>query len=130
MHFTAATVLAFAASALAQTLHFDAITKPGQSETIPAGSKYTIQWEPSTEYSGTVSLSVIGGASPQTLQPVADIAKSVDNSLGTYDWAVPSSLGSLAVYGIQITLDSNSSIFQYSFPFLGREHHHRGVVGC
>lgn len=39
------------------------------------------------------------------------------NSVGSFDWAVPSDLGDAAVYGLQILLESDPTIFQYSFPF-------------
>jgi hypothetical protein len=119
MQDSAAALLAFVAYAVAQdtTPGFDPISKPGDKEAVPAGSTYQIVWQPSTVYTGPVSLTLIGGATTGTLDTVAVIAKSVDNSLGTFSWAVDSSLGSLAIYGIRINLLSNETIFQYSFPF-------------
>lgn len=44
--------------------------------------------------------------------------ESIDNSVGSYDWAVDDSLGEEKVYGLRISLDSDpENIFQYSFPF-------------
>ena len=44
-------------------------------------------------------------------------AAGVVNSAGSFSWAVDSTLGDDAVYGLVIALTSNSKIFQYSFPF-------------
>ncbi len=74
MLFTAAAVLAFVASAVAQTAGFAPITKPGPSETIPAGSAYEIGWQSTAAYTGTVTISLLGGSSPGTLQPLTSIA--------------------------------------------------------
>lgn len=41
----------------------------------------------------------------------------LDNSAGSYAWAVDASLGAEATYGLKITYDSNPEVFQYSFPF-------------
>jgi hypothetical protein len=110
-------VLAFASAAFAQTAGFDPITKPTSGEAVPAGQTYEIVWLPSAQYPGTIALSLLGGATPSTLQTVATIATGVQNSVGKYSWAVDKSLGALATYGIQITLESNRTIFQYGFPF-------------
>ncbi|KAH8675806.1 Ser-Thr-rich glycosyl-phosphatidyl-inositol-anchored membrane family-domain-containing protein [Xylariales sp. PMI_506] len=121
MRFTAisaAAALAFAASALADTTAgFDAITAPGDGDSVPAGESYTIKWEPGTYTTGTVTISLIGGADSAHLNTVETIATDVESSAGSYVWAVESTLGDLATYGIQITLDSNTTIYQYSFPF-------------
>jgi hypothetical protein len=41
----------------------------------------------------------------------------VDNSAGKYTWSVPTTTPSFATYGFSISLDSDPTIFQYSFPF-------------
>ena len=48
----------------------------------------------------------------------------VENSLGTYTWNVPTSLQSFATYGFKIIKDTNTTCFQYSFPF-----HITGLAG-
>ncbi|KAI0136694.1 Ser-Thr-rich glycosyl-phosphatidyl-inositol-anchored membrane family-domain-containing protein [Xylariales sp. AK1849] len=118
MRFTAisAAALAFAASTLAQTAGFDAITSPGKDVDVPAGETFTIEWQPGT-YDGTVTLSLLGGQTPETLQVLSAFAEGVENTDGSYAWGVDSSLGDKATYGIKITLDSDPTIFQYSFPF-------------
>jgi len=114
---SAAALLAFASSALAQTPNFDPITSPTKDEDVKAGSTFDIVWQPSSSYSGTVTLGLLGGSSPSTLSDVGTIASGVDNSAGNYSWAVSSTLGTASTYGIQITLDSDKTVFQYSFPF-------------
>lgn len=39
------------------------------------------------------------------------------NSDGEYEWDVPATLGDDKAYGFRIQLDSDSEVFQYSFPF-------------
>ncbi len=63
----AATLLALASSALAQTPNFDSISKPTKDENVPAGATYTIVWQPSDAYNGTVTISLLGGSGPGTL---------------------------------------------------------------
>jgi hypothetical protein len=41
----------------------------------------------------------------------------IDSSAGTYTWDVPTSLQSFATYGFTIIQDTNTTCFQYSFPF-------------
>lgn len=75
MRFSAAAVLAFAASALAQTPDFDPIYTPKKDEVVAAGSPLVITWDAPAKYaSGTVSISLIGGATQNSQQPIADIA--------------------------------------------------------
>ncbi|KAK6065798.1 hypothetical protein SCUP515_11024 [Seiridium cupressi] len=119
MRFTiSAALLAFAATAFAQTDGFDAMTAPLKDEEVPAGTTYSIKWQPTDAYDGsTVTLSLLGGDTASTLLDLGAFAEGVDNSAGVYEWPVASSLGSAVTYGIKITLDSNTAIFQYSFPF-------------
>ncbi|KAJ9157406.1 hypothetical protein NKR23_g65 [Pleurostoma richardsiae] len=119
MRFTvsAAALLAFAGAAFAQTDGFDPITKPLKDESIPAGSTYEVTWEASADYNGTVTLILLAGSSASTLQLGDSIATGIDNSAGKYSWAVASSLGDAATYGLKLQLDDDTSIFQYSFPF-------------
>jgi len=119
MRFSITAVFAFAAAVMAQnpTEGFDVITKPTEGEKVPAGSTYDIVWEPSAAHPGSITIGLLGGASPQTLSVVDTIAEGVDASTGTYSWDVPSTLGKLATYGIIITLESDTKVFQYGFPF-------------
>lgn len=114
---TAATLLAWVSAALAQTAGFDAITVPTKDESVPAGSTYTVKWDYSADYAGTVSIQLLQGADPTTLQLGPVVASGLDNAAGSYSWAVDSTLGSEATYGLKITYDSNPEVFQYSFPF-------------
>ncbi|KIH86990.1 GPI anchored serine-threonineeeee rich protein [Sporothrix brasiliensis 5110] len=118
MRCTAASVLAFASAVLAQTANFDVITKPTEGSVVPAGKTFTITWEPTTEYNNdTITLTLLGGATPKGLQTISVIKAGVANSAGEFAWAVSKSLGAEANYGIEITLDSDPSILEYSFPF-------------
>lgn len=80
MRFTisvAAAVMAFAASAFAQTADFDPITKPEANEVVPTGETYEITWTAPAKYAGesdTISISLIGGDSQNTQVPLIDIA--------------------------------------------------------
>ncbi|CAK7220010.1 hypothetical protein SCUCBS95973_004011 [Sporothrix curviconia] len=118
MRFTAATLVAFASAVLAQTANFDVISQPTEGSVVPAGETYTIVWAPTADYNNdTITLTLLGGATSKTLQQVSVIKAGVENSAGKYEWAVSSSLGADATYGIEITLDSDPSILEYSFPF-------------
>lgn len=122
MHFTTtAAILAFASSVLAQTPGFNPITKPTKDEVVPAGEIYEIDWQPSDNYTGTVTLSLLGGSSPSTLQDISVIVAGLPSSKGAYDWSVDKTLGKAKTYGIRLSLDSDKSIFQYSFPFQIKE---------
>ncbi|KAL1884237.1 hypothetical protein VTK73DRAFT_3221 [Phialemonium thermophilum] len=112
-----ASLVAFASVVLAQTPNFDPISKPADHEVIPAGTNYQIVWEPSTKYTGPVTITLLGGTAANTLTDVAVLAKGLPNSAGTFQWAVDAALGKQKTYGLRISLDSNPSIFQYSFPF-------------
>ncbi|KAG7287169.1 hypothetical protein NEMBOFW57_006674 [Staphylotrichum longicolle] len=119
MRFSFAAVFALVAPTLvaAQTSNFNLISKPTSGETIPTGSRYEIVWQPSSSYPGAVTLVLIGGATTANLNSIVTIAKGVDGSAGSYSWQVPTDVGNLAVYGIRMSLDSDTRIFQYSAPF-------------
>jgi hypothetical protein len=117
MRFSIAAVLAFATTGLCQVAGFNVITKPVSGEQVPAGSTYEIVWQPSADQPGDITIGLLGGASPSTLDIVATIATGVDSSAGSYSWEVSTGLGDLATYGIKITLESDKDVFQYGFPF-------------
>lgn len=72
---TASAVMAFAASALAQTEGFNPINTPAKDAVLPAGSTFEVTWDVPDEYrDDSVSISLIGGDNPKTLVPVTDIA--------------------------------------------------------
>ena len=74
MRFTAATVLALVGAAFAQTSGFDAMSKPTEGEEVTAGSTYDITWSYNSEFPGTVTLELMGGASSSTLNILNSIA--------------------------------------------------------
>ncbi|KAK2046959.1 hypothetical protein LZ31DRAFT_172550 [Colletotrichum somersetense] len=121
MQFTisAAAFLAFAASALAQNPNFDPVYKPTSNEKVNAGSSLTIEWDaPDAFKDVTVAISLIGGATQNTQVPLMDIVSGIPNSAKTYTWAIPSTLGKDAFYGLVIKSEANPSVdFQYSNPF-------------
>ncbi|KAK6084332.1 extracellular serine-threonine rich protein [Seiridium cupressi] len=104
------------AAVFAQTPGFDPMSQPTNWQDVPAGEIFQITWDP-TNYKGTVTLELLGGGSPATLQILGNIAQGVDNQKGQYNWPVPIRSDQLDTYGIRILLEANPSIFQYSFPF-------------
>ncbi|KAI0426440.1 Ser-Thr-rich glycosyl-phosphatidyl-inositol-anchored membrane family-domain-containing protein [Xylaria sp. FL1042] len=113
-----ASVLAFAASALAQdaTPGYAVVSAPGQGETVPAGKTYTIKWS-AGKFSGPATISLMGGASAQTLQ-VLDPIGNVEVKDESFAWKVDCSLGEDKTYGLKIAdTASGGATFQYSFPF-------------
>ncbi|KAI6783707.1 uncharacterized protein J7T54_001583 [Emericellopsis cladophorae] len=115
---SASAVLAFVASAIAQTPGFNPIFTPGLNQEVPAGENFEITWQATEPYkNANIKISLIGGASQGTQQPIQDIASGIKNSVQSYSWAVDASLGADAVYGLVISLESDSNVFQYSTPF-------------
>ncbi|KAK1976102.1 Ser-Thr-rich glycosyl-phosphatidyl-inositol-anchored membrane family-domain-containing protein [Colletotrichum cereale] len=116
---SAAAFLAFAASALAQNPNFDPVYKPTSNQKVNAGTSLTIEWDaPEAFKDVTVSISLIGGATQNTQVPLQDIVSGIPNSAKTYTWAIPSTLGKDAFYGLVIKSEANPTVdFQYSNPF-------------
>ncbi|KAK2020127.1 hypothetical protein LZ32DRAFT_597761 [Colletotrichum eremochloae] len=116
---SAAAFLAFAASALAQNPNFNPVYKPTSNEKVNAGTSLTIEWEaPAAFKDVTVSISLIGGATQNTQVPLMDIVSGIPNSANKYTWAIPTTLGKDAFYGLVIKSDANPTVdFQYSNPF-------------
>ncbi|KAH8737361.1 Ser-Thr-rich glycosyl-phosphatidyl-inositol-anchored membrane family-domain-containing protein [Ilyonectria robusta] len=120
MQFSAAAVLAFVATAVAQTTGFDSVFVPASGEVVPAGSSFTIEWTAPAPYNDAddlVTIGLIGGATQNTQVPLLTVATGVKNAGGSYTWSVPADLGELAFYGLTFTLESDTSIMQYSNPF-------------
>jgi hypothetical protein len=76
MHFSlyAATCLALVGRAFAQTDGFDAITAPTRDQTLTAGTTSTVTWDYNPQYEGTVTITLLQGATPETLQVGSAIA--------------------------------------------------------
>lgn len=111
-------LVAFAASALAQTEGFNPIFNPEANQEIPAGKPFEITWEASEEFADqTISLHLIGGEDQGTQVPLADLAAGIPNLEQKFTWDVDASLGAENVYGIVLKLESNPDIFQFSNPF-------------
>ncbi|ROV92252.1 hypothetical protein VPNG_09681 [Cytospora leucostoma] len=114
---SAATLLAWVSTVVAQTSGFDAVLTPTKDEVLTAGSTYTITWDYSATYSSSISIQLLEGETSTTLQLGDVIGSFVDNSQGSYSWTIDSSLGSDATYGLKIIYNADPSIFQYSNPF-------------
>lgn len=71
---SAATLLALVSAAQAQTAGFDPITTPTKNEVVPACANYKINWQYLSTYPGTVTIQLLQGATPSTLQLGAVIA--------------------------------------------------------
>lgn len=69
-----AAFVAFVASAVAQTAGFDALSTPAQGESVAAGSTYNVVWAASSYTDETVSLTLLGGDTPSTLQILGTFA--------------------------------------------------------
>ncbi|KEY72524.1 hypothetical protein S7711_05597 [Stachybotrys chartarum IBT 7711] len=115
---SAAAFLAMAASVFAQTPDFNPVYTPEEGTVVPAGSTFEITWDAPEQYAdGTISISLIGGATQGTQVPLQDIASGIPNSQESYSWTVDRALGAEAVYGLVLRLESDPSIFQFSMPF-------------
>ncbi|KAH7328918.1 Ser-Thr-rich glycosyl-phosphatidyl-inositol-anchored membrane family-domain-containing protein [Stachybotrys elegans] len=110
--------LAMAASVLAQTADFNPVYTPLENEVIPAGTTYEVTWDAPAAYAdGTITITLIGGATQGSQVPIQQIAAGIPNSQEKFSWTVEPSLGAAAVYGLKFSLDSNPDVFQYSMPF-------------
>jgi hypothetical protein len=74
--FVSAAILAFASVVFATnpTPGFDPITAPFQDQNVPAGQPFDIVWEPSKNYTGTVTIQLLQGATTSTLS-AGDVIK-------------------------------------------------------
>lgn len=61
----------------------------------------------------TASRSIGNHCADQDTQNIA----SIDSALGSYSWTPDSSIAGYATYGLKLQLDSDPTVFQYSFPF-------------
>lgn len=69
----AAAVLAFAASALAQTADFDPVYTPAEGTVVQAGQPFKVTWSAPAKYqTGTIKIHLIGGADANTLVPIGE----------------------------------------------------------
>jgi len=108
---------ALVSAATAQTTYgFDTITSITEGQEIAAGADFVITWETTKTTNGTVTLSLMQGATTGTLQIGDVIAAKVANTDGKYTWKTPSKVD-YATYGIQIVYDQSPSTFQWSHGF-------------
>jgi len=116
MRFSFLSLLALATPFFPQPFAFDTITQPLEDATFAVGSPLDIVWEAGS-VTGTITINLLQGATNTTLSLGQVVAASIENSLGTYTWTVPADVAGYATYGFMITLDANTTEFQYSFPF-------------
>ena len=78
MHSTtvAASALAFAASAMAQVAGFAVMSSPAKDEDVSAGSIFNIVWA-ANNHNGLVDVTLMAGATPETLQLGDKIASKI-----------------------------------------------------
>ena len=74
--FISAAVVAFASAvaATSPTSGFNPITVPFPDENVPAGKPFDIVWEPSKDYTGTVTIQLLQGATISALS-TGDVIK-------------------------------------------------------
>ncbi|PMB69393.1 hypothetical protein BM221_004033 [Beauveria bassiana] len=122
MRFTIATVLAFAASAVAvgvdATEGFDRIDTPDKDEQLTAGKPYVVKWDNPAPYTeGPVYIQLLGGNDPNTLTVKSERLATIDNKDKEYTWNVDASLGDDATYGLRFVWEKDDNVVQYSKPF-------------
>ncbi|KAF1731651.1 hypothetical protein CRV24_007838 [Beauveria bassiana] len=122
MRFTIATVLAFAASAVAvgvdATEGFDRIDTPNKDEQLTAGKPYVVKWDNPAPYTeGPVYIQLLGGNDPNTLTVKSERLATIDNKDKKYKWNVDASLGDDATYGLRFVWEKDDNVVQYSKPF-------------
>jgi len=116
--FISTAILALSARVFAQTGGFDVMSSPTQDQTVAAGSVLPIVWAASANYTGTtVTIQLLQGLTPGTLQLGQIIKAGISSDAGKYDWTVPTDLTYFATYGFSLISDKDTSVFQYSRPF-------------
>lgn len=88
MHFSfyAATCLALVSRVFAQTEGFDAITAPTKDQILTAGTTSTVTWDYNPQYAGTVTITLLQGATPETLQVGSSIASECSSRTTPSAW--------------------------------------------
>lgn len=84
--FYAATCLALVSRVFAQTEGFDAISAPTKGQTLTAGATSTVTWEYKPEYAGTITITLLQGATPETLQLGSAIASKSSSQITPPGW--------------------------------------------
>lgn len=79
--FYAATCLALVSRVFAQTDGFDAITAPTKDQTLTAGTTTTVTWDYNPQYAGSVTITLLQGATPETLQLGSAIASKSSSQI-------------------------------------------------
>lgn len=115
---SAATFAAFASAYTTPTSQCtdscNPITKPGLNEVVPAGTAYTISWNPTT--TGTVTILLEKGPSTNII-PLYPVAEKIANT-GTFTWTPAADLQPTgnSGYGFQLINDADGT-YQWSTQF-------------
>jgi hypothetical protein len=134
-------VLALAFSTVAQpTEGFDTLSSPPDQAHYAVGDNLPILWDPET-LTDSITLTLIGGPTKNLLNPIKVIARessnfpspifhsrcciptnirspaNLANQLGNYSWPIPVDVGTYASYGVNLTDNTNTTLFQYSNQF-------------
>ncbi|KAF2418665.1 hypothetical protein EJ08DRAFT_690636 [Tothia fuscella] len=89
------------------------IAHPGLNEPVPAGTTYTVSWNPTT--AGTVTILLLRGPA-ENLVVLSPIAEKIPNT-GSFLWNVSPQLeADVSRYGIQL-IDDATGTYQYSTQF-------------
>lgn len=110
--FTAGLAFAPAVSAVATAVGAspsgNAISEPGLNSVVPAGSPYSVTWEPTKDKCATVDLVLLKGPSTN-LVPVKTLIEDYPNN-GTYVWTPTKDLAPQTTgYGIQLICDESGA---------------------
>uniref|UniRef100_A0A8H7KCR1 Yeast cell wall synthesis Kre9/Knh1-like N-terminal domain-containing protein n=1 Tax=Bionectria ochroleuca TaxID=29856 RepID=A0A8H7KCR1_BIOOC len=97
---------------------FDPVFTPAYGAEFAYGSNLEITWGYDPYYEGTIKITLIGGPTQGTQQPLGVIASGLDNSLGKYTWTINNDfVGANAFYGFSILYEKDGVTSQYSNPF-------------
>lgn len=128
MKFSAAAVLGFVATTLAQTAGYLSVAidsslprvtgvTGAQEAEVKAGSTITFTWEVPAAYAGQqATVGLIGGTTNNAQVPIQTLG-TVNVNDGKFTWSVPAGFGGQAVYGLTFTSTSDSGVMQYSPAF-------------
>ncbi|TQS36861.1 hypothetical protein Golomagni_02680 [Golovinomyces magnicellulatus] len=99
-------ILGCIAAVKAQTPGFNPFITPKKDQDIKAGEKFNITWEPAgAPPDATVTIKLLQGATPATLQPGPNVASKIPSKTGCFTWAVPRSIKDAETYGLIMYLD-------------------------
>ncbi|KAF3013170.1 hypothetical protein E8E14_000221 [Neopestalotiopsis sp. 37M] len=101
------------------TSNFDVITAPQSGDILPAGEPFSIQWELGSHIDGTVTIKLFGGIIGPLINfhAINTIGKGIENDKRSYSWTPNKADDPNLAYLLNITLDSDNSVYQLSEKF-------------